>query len=147
MLHSRKPGPTSTLRSPHRIDGCHRSGAVLVEFAIVVPILFLFFFAGFEFCRVSMIRHTVDNAVYEAARRGIIPGATNADVRNEAERILSTIGLNVFNIQIRPGTIRDETEEITVAITVPLDANTFVPAQYFLGKQTRRELTMRREGR
>jgi Flp pilus assembly protein TadG len=119
----------------------------MVEFAIVVPILFLFFFAGFEFCRVSMIRHTVDNAVYESARRGIIPGATSSDVRGEAERILSTIGLNVFDIQVSPGTIDDETEELTVAITVPLDANTFVPAQYFIGKQTRRELTMRREGR
>ena len=53
-----------------------RTGAVMVEFVIVAPLLFLFFFAAFEFCRVAMIRHTADNAVYEGARIGIIPGAT-----------------------------------------------------------------------
>ncbi|SMP71822.1 TadE-like protein [Neorhodopirellula lusitana] len=129
-----------------RGDGSRRTGAVMVEFAVVAPLLFLFFFAGFEFCRVAMIRHTVDNAVYESARRGIIPGATAAEVRTEAIRVLSTIGISAFNVQVTPGAINDNTEEVTVRIIVPLDENTFVPATYFVGKQIDRELTMRREG-
>ncbi len=48
----------------------------MVEFAIVAPLLFFLFFASMEFCRVAMIRHTADNAVYEGCRVGIIPGAT-----------------------------------------------------------------------
>ncbi|MBB3210215.1 Flp pilus assembly protein TadG [Rhodopirellula rubra] len=124
-----------------------RAGAVAVEFAVVAPLLFLFFFAGFEFCRVAMIRHTVDNAVYEGARRGIVPGGTNAEVRAETERVLSTIGLQNFTLNVTPAVIDDDTDDVTVRLTVPLDVNTFVPAQFFVGKEIQRELTMRREGR
>lgn len=119
----------------------------MVEFAVVAPLLFLFFFAGFEFCRVAMIRHTVDNAVYESIRRGIIPGATAGEVRARAESVLSTIGVNATNIQVIPAVINDDTEELTVRIRVQLDENTFVPAQFFLGRELERELTMAREGR
>ena len=58
-----------------------RTAAVVVEFAICAPILFLFFFASLEFSRVNMIRQSVENAVYEGARRGIVPGATAANCR------------------------------------------------------------------
>ena len=124
-----------------------RKGAVAVEFAIVVPLLFLFFFAGFEFMRVAMVRHTVNNAVYEGARVGIIPGGTNAEIRAEATRILGTTGIDEFTLDVEPANITDATEDITVRVTVPLDRNTYVPAQYFLGEEMQRELTMRREGR
>lgn len=137
--------------SPHarqrRVKPNSRQGAVAVEFAIVVPLLFLFFFAGFEFMRVAMVRHTVDNAVYEGARVGIIPGGTNAEIRAEASRILGTIGINDFNLEVVPANITDATQDITVRVTVPLDRNTYVPANYFLGEVMQRELTMRREGR
>ncbi|MCM2373497.1 TadE/TadG family type IV pilus assembly protein [Aporhodopirellula aestuarii] len=139
-LGFRRPSTSASRRAK-------RTGAVAVEFAVVAPLLFMFFFAGFEFCRVAMIRHTVDNAVYEGARRGIVPGGTNGEVRTEAERVLSTIGLRNFSLSVTPAVFDDETDEITVRLTVPLDVNTFVPAQYFVGKEIQRELTMRREGR
>ena len=62
-----------------------RTAAVVVEFAICAPILFLFFFASLEFSRVNMIRQSVENAVYEGARRGIVPGATAANCRASAQ--------------------------------------------------------------
>ncbi len=123
-----------------------RRGATMVEFAVTAPIVFLFFFAAFEFCRVAMIRHTADNAVYEAARIAIIPGGTAADARTEAERVLGTIGVTNYNIQIRPAQIQRDTPEITVQVDVPLDQNSFVPNQFVAGRSIRRELTMRREG-
>ena len=123
-----------------------RTGAVMVEFAIVAPILFLFFFAAFEFCRVNMIRHTADNAVYEAARVAIIPGATSAEASAEAELILSTIGLTSTNVEVSPAQIEDDTEEVTVRVTVSLDDNSFLPNSFVAGKDIVRELTMRREG-
>lgn len=123
-----------------------RRGAALVEFAIVVPILFLFFFAAFEFCRANMIRHTVDNAVYESARMGILPGSTAGEVQAEANRILTTIGLTNVSIQVTPGQIQDTTEEVTVRIQVPLDQNSFIAGRFMSGKSIDRELTMVREG-
>ena len=122
----------------------NRSGTVAVEFAIVAPLVFLFFFAAFEMCRVAMIRHTVDNAVYEAARVGIVPGATPAEVRREAERVLSTIGLRGFDIRVSPANL-DDAARVSVAIDVPVDSNSFVPAKYFIGKTIRRNLSLARE--
>lgn len=120
-------------------------GAVAVEFAVVVPLLFLFFFAAFEFCRVAMIRHTADNAVYEACRAGIIPGASAADAQAQAEQIMNSLGVTNVNVTVTPDTIRSETEQVTVRIQVPLDENSFVPNQFVAGQSIVRELTLRRE--
>ena len=118
----------------------------MVEFAVVAPLLFFFFFAAFEFCRVAMIRHTVDNAVYEGCRAAIIPGATAGTARNKAEEILNTLGLNGSTVTITPTAIDNRTPEVTVTINVDLDANTFVPPQFTAGETITRTLTMQREG-
>lgn len=129
-----------------RIAGNDRRGTTSVEFALVAPLLFLFFFAAFEFVRVAMIRHTADNAVYEACRVGIIPGSTTGEVRAEANRIMSTIGATNVGLTVIPGAIDSDTEEITVRIDVPLDQNSYVPNQFVAGRSIVRELTLRREG-
>ena len=68
-----------------------RAGAVTAEFAITAPIFFLFLLAAFEFGWLNVIRHTADNAAYEAARTVIVPGATVADARAKANRILGIV--------------------------------------------------------
>ncbi len=122
-----------------------RRGAAAVEFAVVAPLLFLFFFAAFEFCRVAMIRHTADNAVYEGCRAGIIPGASAADAQAEAELIMNSLGVTNVAVTVTPATIRRDTPEVTVRLQVPLDENSFVPNQFVAGRSIVRELTLRRE--
>jgi hypothetical protein len=104
------------------------------------------FFAAFEFCRVAMIRHTADNAVYEGARRGIIPGASANDARQQAEFVLNTIGVNSANINVSPKKIDKDTPEVTVRVRIPLDGNSFIPLRFFGGQAIEREITMQREG-
>ena len=123
----------------------NRSGVVATEFAITLPIVLLFFFAAFEVCRFSMLVHTVDNAVYEGARRGVIPGATAAECRAEAQQILATLGIRSANISVSPANITASTPQITVDITVPFGENSFVPAHFFQGAAVQRSLTMIRE--
>lgn len=123
-----------------------RRGAVAVEFALVLTLAFLIFFAAFEFCRVAMIRHTVDNAVYEGARRGIVPGGDAAAVAGTARRILSAVGVQDATVTVHPTAITRTTDRITVHVRVPLDSNSFVPANFFRGKVIDRSLSMRREG-
>ena len=122
-----------------------RRGAAMIEFAIVAPLLMLFFFAAFEFCRVAMIRHTVDNAVYEGCREAIIPGATAGSARAKAEEILGTLGLNGATVIVSPATIHNRSPEVTLTIEVALDSNTFVPPQFTGGTRITRTLTMQRE--
>ncbi|QDT13303.1 TadE/TadG family type IV pilus assembly protein [Planctomycetes bacterium K23_9] len=133
-------------RPVKRLGAKNRQGAAMVEFAIVAPILFLFFFAAFEFCRVNMIRHTADNAVYEGARVAIIPGATAAEAEAEARLILNSLGLNNVTVTVTPNTIDRTTEEVTVSAEIPLDQNSFIPHVFTSGRSVDRELTMRREG-
>ena len=131
----------------HRSRKRVRRGAAMSEFAIVAPLLFLFFFAAFEFCRVAMIRHTADNAVYEGCRAGVIPGATNSETEAEARRVLATLGVTNANVAVTPSSIDRDTEDVTVRVEVPLDENSFVPNQFVAGRSIVRELTMRREGK
>lgn len=133
-------------QSRNRRRCIRRRGAAMVEFAIVAPLLFFFFFAAFEFCRVAMIRHTVDNAVYEGCRQAIIPGATSGGARATAANVLGTLGLNGSTVTVSPATIDNRTPEVTVTVEVSLDDNTFVPPQFFGGKKITRTLTMQREG-
>ncbi|MFK7818339.1 MAG: TadE family protein [Planctomycetaceae bacterium] len=122
-----------------------RHGATTVELAVVLPLIFLIFFSGWDISRVSMIRHTADNAVYEGCRVGILPGATADAVRLKTSQILSTAATNSAMISIHPQVIRSRTKNITVRVEVPLDANSFTTRHLFAGKTIVRELKMRRE--
>jgi len=132
----------STRRKPQEL----RRGATMLEFAVVAPILFLCFFAAFEFCRVAMIKHTADNAVYEGCRKAIIPGGTSREATNETRRIMNTLGVTDFTISVRPRRILPTTRQVTVRIEVPLSKNSFVPNQFVTGNEIVRELTLYREG-
>ena len=123
-----------------------RRGAVMVEMAITSGFVFFFFFAALEFCRVSMIRHTVENALYESARQGIVPGATSTEIQSTARRVLSRIGISGANIDVSPTNIQNSTPEVSVRIRLPLDRGLFAPALFFVGKSLDRTLVMQREG-
>ncbi len=117
-----------------------------MEFALTAGLAFFFFFAALEFCRVAMIRHTVENALYEGARAGIVPGATVANVSNRAQEILNTLGLRNVSIEVTPNPIRDTTQNVRIRIQVPLDRNLFGPAKFFSGRTVDRTFQMQREG-
>ncbi len=68
-----------------------RRGAVTVETAVCISLAFFLFFTALEFCRVAMIRHTVEHALYEGARKGIIPGASASEVSDQTRAIMRTI--------------------------------------------------------
>jgi Flp pilus assembly protein TadG len=138
--------PSPRIRRKSRCRVLPYRGATMVEFALVVPIVFILFFAVVEFARVAMIHHSIDNAVYEAARTAIIPGGTATRAQDEARRLLNIVGVSRPSIVVTPQTIVRETPAVTVRITVPLDANSFLPLQYFAGRSLVRELTLRREG-
>ena len=122
-----------------------RRGAVSVEFAITAGLAFLFFFGAFEFSRVAMIRGTIDNAIYEGARVGITPGATAADVNKKVRDILGFSLVRSADITISPNPIQFNSPTISVTVDLPLDRNTFSPAQFFKGKSIQR--TIRYEAR
>jgi Flp pilus assembly protein TadG len=112
-----------------------RIGAVAVEFAITAPIFILFLLAAFEFGWLHVIRHTADNAAYEAARTAIVPGATSAEALAKANSLLNVVGARGSKITITPSSITNTTTEVTVAIDTPMKSNGLITPR-FTGKTT-----------
>ena len=111
-----------------------RRGAVAVEFAVAASVLFLMIFASLEFARMNMIRHSVDNAAYEAARTAIVPGATAAEAEATARSIMQVIWATGVQVDVDPSVIQNSTPEVVVTVSVPADSNGFIAPHFFRGK-------------
>ena len=122
-----------------------RKGATAVEFAITAPVVFLLVFGAIEFARANALRHTMAIAVYEAARRGIVPGATAEDVRATVDSILATVGTQNATVTVTPNVIAAGTVAVTVAVLVPLDDNSWAVPKFCAGRTLSNSCTLQRE--
>jgi len=116
-----------------------------VEFAICVPVVFVLFFASFDICRFSMITHAAEQAAFEGARRGSIPGATAAEAKQAAQDELDKLSLKNATITVTPNTIYNSTEKVTVNVRLSLEANSWVPTKVLTGGYIDRTSTLTRE--
>ncbi len=113
-----------------------RRGVLTVEMAIVLPVFFLFLFASIEFSRMNTIRHTVENAAYEAARSAIVPGATTSKTKKVAKEIMQTIGCVGTKVTTKPRVIVNATPEVEVFVEVPCARNAYFAPSFFHGNIT-----------
>lgn len=110
-------------QTPNRVERGERRGTVTVELALVLPVLFLFLFAAFEFSRLNMLKHLAEIAAYEGARNAVVVGATANDVASKANSILAAGSVSNATVTTTPATITPETTEVRVDISVPVDGN------------------------
>lgn len=99
----------------------------------------------FEFSRVNVIRHTADNAAYEAARIAIVPGATAAEATAEAERILRVVGARDAVVTVNPNPLNQASNEVTVSVAIPMARNTLTVGTFTGTKTLRAQSTLRTE--
>lgn len=105
-------------------------GAVAVEFAIVAPVLFMILFAALEIGFANMMYHSTEAAAYEGARVAIVPGATAAEATRAAQSVLRSAGISSATIQITPGDLSQDTDLVSVQISVNYRDNTTLPPFY-----------------
>ena len=122
-----------------------RTGAAVVEFALTASLLFLLIFTAVEFLRVNTIVNSAENAVYEGAREGIVPGATAEQAREAARAIIAAIGVRGASVTVAPQTLSTSTPEITLTVEIPLEENSFISPRFFLGKTLTKSCTLSRE--
>ena len=103
-----------------------RTGATVVEVAIVLPILFMFLFASYELARANMLLHATESAAYEGARIGIVPGADKDKIKKAVEFVLNSVGASEFKVIITPNKIDKGTEKVKVRVELSLRKNTTV---------------------
>lgn len=108
----------------------NRAGAAAVEFAIVAPIFFTLVIASLEFGRLNVIRHTADQAAYEAARHAMVPGATAAEAKSKADSMLRIAGARGAAVTINPATLTPDVKEITVTVDVPMNQNGWITPRF-----------------
>lgn len=138
--HRLPPARSATVRRPRR-----RRATTVVEFAVTLPLVLFLFFGSIEFARVNMLRHTVAQAAYEGARRGIVPGATADEVRTVAQEILDSAFASSYTITVTPSTITRSTTQVTVDISLPLATNSWIVPDFFAGKTMTKSFTLQRE--
>ncbi len=119
-----------------------RSGAIVVEFAMMLPVLFLFFGAAIEVCRVLLLQHTVDAAAYEGARAGMVPGATATEAAEAATRLLRTAKLRGEKVTVTPENLTEITPLITVRVEVPISENSWTSIFWFGSRSISSEVTL-----
>ncbi len=132
-------------RNQRNALGRSHRGTVVVEMALCLPLLFFFFFAALEVSRVNMIRQTVENAVYEGSRRGVVPGATADDCRNAALAVLNSVSADDADVDVVPATLTDNDANVTVSVEVPINSNSWVAPFFFRDRVVTSSMTLRKE--
>jgi Flp pilus assembly protein TadG len=122
-----------------------RCGAAAVEFALTAPIFFAFLLAAFEFGWLNVLRHTADNAAYEAARTAMVPGATVAEARRKANNLLGIVGARSARVTVTPSVLTPETEQVTVEVDIPMNRNGLIVPRFTRNKTIHSESTLRTE--
>ena len=96
-----------------------RKGAAMVEFAIMANIMFVIILTCMEFARMNMVRNLAQDAAYYAARVAIVPGATEDEAVEEAERIMDSLIPGAYTVDVTD--LDADAENITVTVEVDLD--------------------------
>jgi Flp pilus assembly protein TadG len=122
-----------------------RRGVTAVEFGLTAPLFFLFLLTAFEFGWMNVVRHTADNAAYEAARIAIVPGATATEAIAEANRLLDIVRARGAEVTVTPPNLTVDTQEVTVSIDIPLDRNGLILPRFTATRWISSESTLRTE--
>lgn len=107
-----------------------RRGAYAVEFALCATVFFTSVFGCFELARYVYVRQAIDQTAYEAARTGVISGASSAEVEARAQSLLAAYGVTVVSLEVLPQTIDENTREISVTITCDFAQNSWLVGHY-----------------
>lgn len=131
-----------------------RTGAAMLEFALVLPILLALLLGIIEMGRVIMLHQVATNAAREGARRGVIPGATSANVDAAVNDYLDSAGIlqtgrtvtykNAAGTSSKIESVPSKTP-LTVEISFPYAGNTWGFTNIVGSGTVSNQVTMRRE--
>ena len=139
-----------------------RSGAAMVEMALVLPLFLMLILGVIEFGRAMMIANLVTNAAREGARMAVLDGSSNTEVTNAITTFLqSSIGMGVSSSDIgltitvtpaagNPNPANNVANSISrdlisVRVELPFNQVALIPGSYLAGRQLIGQSAMRHE--
>ncbi len=132
---------------PHRRQP-RRRGVAAVEFALTAPLLFLLVFGMIEVGRGLMVQQLLSNAARDGARTATLEGATVEGVEAAVTEYLGGSSVSGVTVVVTPDplTLAQGGDPVTVAVSVPFTAVSWLPAPQYLDAATlSATVTMRRE--
>jgi Flp pilus assembly protein TadG len=119
-----------------------RKGTAVVEFAVIAPILVFLSLGMIELSRGLTVRQVLSDAARTACRKAILPGASDAPVKQSAKDILDDYGISSVNatitVKVNTSTADCSTasryDKITVQVSVPASKVSWI-GSFFLSKQ------------
>lgn len=124
-----------------------RTGAALVEFAVVAPVMILFTMGMIDIGRMTMVKQMLVNASREGARQATLMDASNASVTQLIVQQLKSSGIDA-TVQTVPASITSAAPGATISVTVSAKADqvSWTKASMFMaGKTLTASTSMRRE--
>jgi hypothetical protein len=107
----------------HRASGSkRRSGAAIVELAVILPVLLLMLLGTIEACAAIHLQQSLDITAYEAARTSLLPKATIHTVNAAADKFLISRKTNGAKVVVSPSSF--ESMPIGTIITITVSAPT-----------------------
>jgi Flp pilus assembly protein TadG len=128
-----------------------RSGTTTVEFAVVIPVFFVFVLGLVEVGRGFMASHLLTNAARAGCRQGILQSQSTSTITTAVNALLSRQGIQgaTTTVQVN-GVVADAStaksnDDITVIVSAPVSSLTWVPVMHYLQGNITGQYTLRRE--
>lgn len=119
----------------------NQRGASAVEFAVILLPLILVLFSIIDFSWFFWNKHVVTDAAREGARWAVLPGMTDAEVRDNIKAEVSQLlFVDPASIDISPDPIiMTPDEPVTVSVTIPFSF--FVLPGFIAGAENHNSIT------
>lgn len=130
-------------------QGGNRTGAAVVEFAFIAPLMILLTMGMLEMGRVVMVKQLMVNASREGARQAVLPGATSGGVTSTVQEELSNGSISGATITVTPANFEGAAAGTPVTVSIQIDATdvSWVPNPAFTVQAIiDASTTMRKEG-
>lgn len=124
-----------------------RTGAALVEFALVAPLMMLFTMGLIDIGRMTMVKQLIINASSVGARKATLPNANFEEVVSEVQSLMSNSGVTC-TVTLSPATLSSAPPSSTITVTVAAQANSVSwmgTSMFMAGKMLTASTSMRRE--
>jgi Flp pilus assembly protein TadG len=148
--------PSDCLKSAKRRTFT-RSGAVVAEFALIVPFLVVCLNGMAELGQAMLVRQTLNDAARKGCRTGILPNRASSDIINDVNNILSdnnmpTTGSSatvtiLVNGQPLDASTAGRGDQISVKVSIPFSSVAWTMPIFLSGNSVESEtLVMLRQG-
>ena len=114
-----------------------RKGAVVVEFAIVLPLFLVLVLGAINVGRAVLVQHKLTEAARAGCRLYALPTEVNQeDVQAVIETVMAEANLDGYAVELdpHPSTAIEHFSPVTVSVSVPYDEASWCSSWFLSGK-------------